>query len=83
MCIFCILLGIILTFLTEFSGSVWPAAIMHAVFNAHPSFLIGYLNEDRVEPVKVLVAGWGGMMITLLIACVIVLLVWKKKNAKE
>ena len=31
MCLFCTLIGIMLTFITVKSGSVWPAAIMHAV----------------------------------------------------
>ena len=33
MCIMCTLMGVMLTFVTEKSGSVWPAAFMHAISN--------------------------------------------------
>lgn len=80
MCAFCILMGVILTFLTEHSGSVWPAAIMHAITNAQPSALIGFMNDTGVEPVKALWVNWGGMMISLLIAATVCMIIWKKKK---
>ena len=49
MCLFCTLMGIMLTFVTVKSGSVWPAAIMHAVNNAGPSILNGYINPERAS----------------------------------
>lgn len=49
MCVMCILIGIILTFLTEKSGSIWPATIMHAVNNGTPSILKFFTNENMVE----------------------------------
>ena len=80
MCVFCTLLGIILSFLTEKSGSVWPAAFMHAVFNAHPSVLIGFMNEEKVSSVKALYTSWGGMIIALVVVSAIVMLVWHRNR---
>jgi membrane protease YdiL (CAAX protease family) len=51
MCIDCTFMGIILTFLTEKSGSVWPASIMHAVNNASPSILGVFINAERAADV--------------------------------
>ncbi len=49
MCILCVFLGILLTFITVKTGSVWPAAIMHAVNNASPSILQFYINPDKIS----------------------------------
>ena len=46
MCIMCILMGILFTFLTIRTQSIWPATIMHAVNNASPGILRFYINED-------------------------------------
>lgn len=46
MCVYCILLGAILTFVTEKTGSVWPAAFLHGVNNASPSFLSAFVKTD-------------------------------------
>jgi membrane protease YdiL (CAAX protease family) len=48
MCVECSFMGIMLTFLTEKTGSVWAASIMHAVNNTHPGILGLFLNEERV-----------------------------------
>ncbi len=49
MCIDCTFMGIMLTYITVKSGSIWPAAIMHAVNNTNPSILKCFLNEERAE----------------------------------
>ena len=82
MCAFCILMGVILTFLTEMSGSVWPAAIMHAVTNAYPSALIGFMNDTGVDPVKALWVNWGGMMIALIAVVIVCIFIWRKNKKK-
>lgn len=46
MCLMCIFLGIILTYVTYKSGSIWPAAILHAVNNSSPSILQYFINEE-------------------------------------
>ena len=48
MCVMCIFMGIILTFVTYKSGSIWPAAILHAINNASPSVLQYFINHDKM-----------------------------------
>ena len=49
MCLFCTLMGIMLTYITMKTGSIWPAAFMHAVNNGNPSILKFFLNTDIFE----------------------------------
>lgn len=49
MCIDCTLMGIMLTYITVKSGSVWPATIMHAVNNANPSILALFTNTEKAS----------------------------------
>ncbi|MDE7132164.1 MAG: CPBP family intramembrane metalloprotease [Lachnospiraceae bacterium] len=49
MCVLCIFMGIILTYVTCKSGSIWPAAILHAINNASPSVLQYFINHDKVS----------------------------------
>ena len=81
MCIMCTLMGIILTYITEKSGSVWPAAIMHAVNNSGPSILAGYINPD-LAPDTFLGrnAEFIGLIIALIIVTVSILIIWNKKK---
>lgn len=51
MCISCTTLGIALTYVTVKSGSVWPAAIMHAVNNANPSILAMFTNVEKANEI--------------------------------
>jgi membrane protease YdiL (CAAX protease family) len=74
----CILLGILLTFITEKSGSVWPAAIMHAVNNAGPSILQGYVNPERSGASFRI--GMIALIISLLIVVIPVMIIWYKKK---
>lgn len=48
MCIMCIFIGILLTFVTYKSGSIWPAAFLHAVNNSSPSILLYFTNKDKI-----------------------------------
>ena len=80
MCLFCILIGILLTYVTEKSGSVWPAAFMHAVNNAQPSILKGYINPDKVNGTWLMSPSWCGMMTGLLLTLVVVCVIWKKRE---
>lgn len=48
MCVLCIFMGIILTFVTCKSDSIWPAAILHAINNASPSVLQYFINHDKM-----------------------------------
>lgn len=46
MCCDCILMGIMLTYITIKSQSIWPAAFMHAVNNGNPSIVKFFMNTD-------------------------------------
>lgn len=49
MCVMCVFLGMILTYITYKSGSIWPATILHAVNNASPSILRYFVNYDKIS----------------------------------
>ena len=83
MCIMCTLMGMILTFVTVKSGSVWPAAIMHGVNNAGPGILAGFANYDRIGEGKMLFPGLFSMMISLLAAALICVFLEKFKMIKN
>lgn len=81
MCIMCTLMGIILTFVTEKSGSVWPAAIMHAVNNSGPSILKGYINPDLAPDTFFgRNAGFIGLVIALLVVDTVIMIKWRKQS---
>ena len=52
MALMCVVDGILLTFLTVKTGSVWPAAIMHAVNNTMPSALQFFINPEKVTGIR-------------------------------
>ena len=83
MCLFCVMSGILLTFLTEKSGSVWPAVILHAVNNAQPSILNGYINPEKGEKILGMSPSWWGLMTSMLLTVVVVCVIWKKTEMKE
>lgn len=49
MSVLCVFIGIILTFITYKSGSIWPATFLHAVNNASPSILRYFVNYDKIS----------------------------------
>ena len=53
MCLMCTAMGTVLTYVTVKSGSVWPAAFMHAVNNAGASCLVVFLRGDIDHPIWV------------------------------
>jgi len=50
MCLYCVMLGTVLTYITMKTNSVWPAAFMHGVNNALPSALILFMKQDVQTP---------------------------------
>ena len=79
MCLMCTLMGILLTILTEKSGSVWPAAIMHAVNNMHPGILAGCVNPDKADGMRAAIAKEGGLIAMAVVAVVMLGACRKKK----
>lgn len=64
MCLFCTLIGIVLTFFTVKTGSIWPAAILHAVNNGTPSILRFFVNEEIVnETLPNPILSWAFLLI--------------------
>lgn len=80
MCVLCILMGVLLTFITEKSGSVWPATILHAVNNASPSILNGYIDPDKVGRILGTNASWVGMLVSLIPIAAVMLLLWRRSD---
>ena len=80
MCLLCILLGIILTYITVKSGSVWPAAIMHAVNNTSPGIMNGFLNPDNATTTFSKQAPWTGYLVVLGLIAVVLMIIWNRKK---
>lgn len=78
MCLYCILLGGILTYVTEKTGSVWPAAFLHGVNNASPSILAAFMNAEKLSQVS-LFKQIVCMVIPLVLICLILELRGRKK----
>ena len=70
MCLSCILLGGILTYVTEKTGSVWPAAFLHGVNNASPSILAAFMNAEKLSQVslyKIIICTFIPLILILLL----------------
>ncbi|MBR6380046.1 MAG: CPBP family intramembrane metalloprotease [Lachnospiraceae bacterium] len=78
MCLMCILMGVLLTFVTEKSGSVWPAVFLHAINNSGPSILQGFVNPDRSAAPPFL--GPGAHLLGLLVIVIPVLIIWYRHS---
>ena len=78
MCLYCILLGGILTYVTEKTGSVWPAVFLHGVNNASPSILSAFMNADKLSQVSLF-----KHIVCTLIPFVLILLILKIRDMKK
>ncbi len=85
MCILCVFIGIILTYITAKTGSVWPTVILHAVNNTAPSVLGIFIDKEKIT-------GWRSnsvviFLITMLpliaIATTIFIVDLKKRKNQE
>ena len=83
MCLYCILMGILLTFITEKSGSTWPAAFLHVTNNAQPSILYGFINPDKVTAAKRMAALWGLILLSTLVTAVVIVILWHRSNHSQ
>lgn len=87
MCVFATFMGILLTFVTVRSGSVWPAAILHGVNNASPSMLALFFNTERAEAFfQNPVLQWICQMVPVVIigsVCLVLLCKKEKTVSKE
>ena len=78
MCLYCILLGGILTYVTEKTGSVWPAVFLHGVNNASPSILTAFMNADKLSQVSMF-----KHIVCTLIPFVLILLILTIRDMKK
>ena len=79
MCVMCIFMGIILTFVTYKSGSIWPAAFLHAINNGSPSVLQYFINTDKVSGWRSdSVASFLIWMLPMMAIAVYILIKWLK-----
>ena len=84
MCLLCVALGIILTLITLKSGSVWPAAIMHAVNNSSPSILQFFVNSKKVGGIlSDSVVSFLVHFVPLFIIAAVTLAVYSRRNKKS
>ena len=81
MCVMCIFMGIILTFVTYKSGSIWPAAFLHAINNGSPSVLQYFINTDKVSGWRSdSVASFLIWMLPMMTIAVYILIRWPKSS---
>jgi len=81
MCIDCIFMGMMLTYVSVKSGSIWPAAIMHAVNNANPSILKFFFDTEKANalmPSPIL--GWVFLLIPNIMLGMICLVLLCREN---
>ena len=78
MCLYCILLGSILTYITEKTGSVWPAAFLHGVNNASPSILAAFMNAEKLSQVSLF-----KQIVCTVIPFVLIILIIEIRGAKK
>lgn len=83
MCIDCSFMGIMLTFITIKTGSIWPAAIMHAVNNQNPAILKYFLDIDYYEANQPFpLFQWVGFLIPSVIIGIICLCILLRDTRK-
>ena len=78
MCLSCILLGGILTYVTEKTGSVWPATFLHGVNNASPSIVAAFMNTEKLSQVPLY-----KQMVCVMIPFVLIILVLEIRGSKK
>jgi len=69
----CIVVGGVFGWLRIRGGSVWPAAVAHAAFNAAAGFYLVFAAEGAtVDTTSATILGWSGWIVPLLLVIVLV-----------
>ncbi|MCX2730100.1 CPBP family intramembrane metalloprotease [Saccharopolyspora sp. NFXS83] len=69
----CILVGAVFGWLRLRSGSVWPAALAHAAFNAAAgSYLLFAEAGEHVDTTQATILGWSGWIVPLVLVVILV-----------
>ncbi|MBQ6264804.1 MAG: CPBP family intramembrane metalloprotease [Clostridia bacterium] len=83
MAVLTVFMGILLTYVTIRTGSVWPAAFLHAVNNASPSILQFFINPEKISGIMtdriVSFIAYSTPMIIISIAIITVFCIRQKK----
>jgi len=69
----CVVVGGIFGWLRMRGGSVWPAAVAHAAFNAAAGFFLVFAQEGAViDTTSATILGWSGWLVPLALLIVLV-----------
>lgn len=69
MVVFCVLVGVLFSWLREVSGSVWPATLAHGALNASASLPLALAAAGgETSTVSVTLLGWTGWIVLALVA---------------
>ena len=77
MSIFCTVMGVMLTYITVRTGSIWPATFMHAVNNQNPAMLLLLTNQEKVNELPMFSLMVIREIPTALIACIFLYLLYR------
>ena len=84
MCISCTTMGVMLTYITYKTQSVWPAAFMHSVNNAAPTILGFFIDDEKVTGImSQMVVQWGIRMIPEIVIAIICFVLLCKEEIKQ
>ncbi len=84
MCIMCTATGVMLTYITYKTQSVWPAAFMHAVNNAMPTILGFFIDNEKATGImSQMVLQWGIKMIPEIVIAIICFVLLCKEEIKQ
>ena len=83
MAILAVFMGILLTYVTIKTGSVWPAAFLHAVNNTSPSILQFFINPEKISGILTnRIVSFVVYLIPMAVLSVIILTVYCLKQRK-
>ncbi|WP_243788335.1 CPBP family intramembrane glutamic endopeptidase [Saccharopolyspora gloriosae] len=69
----CVLIGAVFGWLRLRSGSVWPAALAHAAFNAAGgSYLLFAEAGEHIDTTQATILGWSGWIVPLVLVVVLI-----------
>jgi len=84
MCIMCTAMGVMLTYITYKTQSVWPAAFMHSVNNAAPTILGFFIDDEKATGImSQMVVQWGIRMIPEIVIAIICFVLLCKEEIKQ
>ena len=83
MAILAVFMGILLTYVTIKTGSVWPAAFLHTVNNTSPSILQFFINPEKISGILTnRIVSFVVYLIPMAVLSVIILTVYCLKQRK-